>query len=180
MYQAFSLRVPKQRYCLPVSRTLLNSKLGTVLAGSCCWNGCALVYNWKKNSVAASNKVLQSSILYVQRREVIYCKRAILSLSSSKILTPPPIPLSARRVCNVIVYPPVLGGRGKDTLARGRGGWGSIFWKTREIGLPSYINLSTNWWDQGVTERCRLSWLTNCALVNEPKLRGEGFYSILF
>ncbi len=27
---------------------------------------------------------------------------------------------------------------------------------------------------QGVTKRCRLSWLTNSALVNEPKMRGEG------
>ncbi len=26
----------------------------------------------------------------------------------------------------------------------------------------------------GVTKRCRLSWLTNSALVYKPKLRGEG------
>jgi hypothetical protein len=52
------------------------------------------------------------------RREIIYCKRAILSLSSSKILTPPPIPLTAWRVC-----PPPNKGEGY-TLVRQRGGWG--------------------------------------------------------
>ncbi len=28
--------------------------------------------------------------------------------------------------------------------------------------------------EQGVTKRCRLSWLTNSALVNEPKCEGRG------
>jgi hypothetical protein len=46
------------------------------------------------------------------RREIIYCKRAILSLSSSKILTPP----------SPCVPPAFVGG--EDTLARRRGGWG--------------------------------------------------------
>jgi hypothetical protein len=50
---------------------------------------------------------------------IFYCKRAILFLSSSKILTPPPIPLSARRVC---IPAPLL--RGEDRLAGRRGGWG--------------------------------------------------------
>ncbi len=27
---------------------------------------------------------------------------------------------------------------------------------------------------QGFTKRCRLSWLTNSALVHEPKCRGRG------
>ncbi len=27
---------------------------------------------------------------------------------------------------------------------------------------------------QGLTERCRLSWLTNSALIYEPKCEGEG------
>ena len=41
------------------------------------------------------------------------------------------------------VYPPPLL-RGEDTLAGRRGGGGSIFWKTRDIGLASYSNnLST-------------------------------------
>ncbi len=66
-----------------------------------------------------------------------YCKRAILCLSSSKIFTPHP-PLRPASV-----YPPPLL-RGEDTLAGRRGGWGSIFWKTRDIELPSYSNnLST-------------------------------------
>jgi hypothetical protein len=48
---------------------------------------------------------------------IFYYKRAILFLSSSKILTPHP-PL-----CPASVYPPPLV-RGEDRLARGRGGWG--------------------------------------------------------
>ncbi len=48
---------------------------------------------------------------------IFYCKRAILFLSSSKILTPhPPLPLAS-------VYPPPLL-RGEDRLVRGRRGWG--------------------------------------------------------
>jgi hypothetical protein len=67
---------------------------------------------------------------------IFYCKRAILFLSSSKILTPHP-PLRPASV-----YPlPLL--RGEDRLAGRRGGWGSIFWKTREIGLPSYCKICT-------------------------------------
>jgi hypothetical protein len=65
------------------------------------------------------------------RREIIYCKRAILSLSSSKILTP--IPLSAWRVC-----PPPATKAGGTHSPGGEEDGGSIFWKTREIGLPSY------------------------------------------
>jgi hypothetical protein len=38
------------------------------------------------------------------------------------------------------------------------------------IRMPEQLNAI----EQGVTKRCRLSWLTNSALVNEPKLRGEG------
>jgi hypothetical protein len=48
-----------------------------------------------------------------------YCKRAILCLSSSKILTilTPHPPLRVNP-------PPFLGGGGEDTLAGRRGGWG--------------------------------------------------------
>jgi hypothetical protein len=53
----------------------------------------------------------------LQRREIIYWKRAILSLSSSKILTPHPLLRPAS------VYPPAFVG-GEDTLARRRGGRG--------------------------------------------------------
>ncbi len=66
-----------------------------------------------------------------ERREIIYCKRAILSLSSSKILTPPSP--SPHGEC---VFPPNKGGGYTRRAERGRGGL--IFWKTREIGLPSY------------------------------------------
>ena len=56
----------------------------------------------------------------------------------SKILTPHP-PL---RPASVYPHPALL--RGEDTLAGRRGGGGSIFLETRDIGLPSYSNnLST-------------------------------------
>ncbi len=54
---------------------------------------------------------------YVLRVERLYCKRPILRLASSKILTPHP----PRRPASV--YPPPLV-RGEDTLAGWRGGWG--------------------------------------------------------
>ncbi len=52
----------------------------------------------------------------------------------------PPCPLTARRVC-----PPRLCWGGRTHSPGGEGGWGSIFWKTRYIGLTSYSNnLSTS------------------------------------
>ncbi len=54
--------------------------------------------------------------------ERLYCKRPILCLSSSKILTPyPPLPLAS--VYPVLYIPPALV-RGEDTLAGWRKGWG--------------------------------------------------------
>ncbi len=78
---------------------------------------------------------------------IFYCKRAILFLSSSKILTPPPIPLSARRAC-----PPPATKAGGTHSRGGEGDGGSIFWKTREIGLPSYSKICTLW--AGLTMQC--------------------------
>jgi hypothetical protein len=50
-----------------------------------------------------------------------------------------PHPLSARRVC-----PPPATKAGGTHSPGGEGDGGSIFWKTRDIGLPSYSNnLST-------------------------------------
>ncbi len=66
-----------------------------------------------------------------ERRDIIYCKRAILSLSSSKILTPhPPLCLASES------FPPTKAGGAHSPGGEWDGG--SIFWKTREIGLPSY------------------------------------------
>ncbi len=53
---------------------------------------------------------------------IFYCKRAILFLSSSKILTPIPIPLSARRVC-----PPPATKAGVQTRRAERGMGGQYF-----------------------------------------------------
>jgi hypothetical protein len=66
---------------------------------------------------------------------IFYFKRAILS--SSKILTPhPPLPLAS-------LSSPRNKGGGTHSPG-GEGDGGSIFWKTRKLGLPSHSNgLST-------------------------------------
>ncbi len=52
----------------------------------------------------------------------------------------PPTPLSTRRVC-----PPPATEAGGTHSPGGEGGGGSIFWKTKEVGLASYNNnLSTH------------------------------------
>ncbi len=86
----------------------------------------------------------------------------------------PPTPLPARQVCTPRLC------WGEDRLARRRGGWGgSIFWKTRDIGLPSYSkNLSTlrRVWKKGifyegscVLNRREYCWLTGSKSVNTIK-----------
>jgi hypothetical protein len=58
-----------------------------------------------------------------------------------QIINPsPPISVTARRACTP--HPAFV--RGEDTLARGRGGWGSIFWKTSDTALYSTY-ISTLW-----------------------------------
>ncbi len=50
----------------------------------------------------------------------------------------------------------------------------------RIAGYPSSVEIDENVLytedgpNQGVTKRCRLSWLTNSALVYEPKCGGRG------
>jgi hypothetical protein len=63
---------------------------------------------------------------YTTQRDY-YCKRAILSP-----YPPPHSPAS--------VYPPPPPNKGGGTHLPGGEGGGSIFWKTRDIGLPSYSN----------------------------------------
>ncbi len=71
---------------------------------------------------------------------IFYCKRAILFLSSSKILTPqPPSPFPPGKC----VFSPQQR-RGTHSPGGEEDG-GSIFWKTREIGLPSYSKICTLW-----------------------------------
>ncbi len=79
-------------------------------------------------------------------------------------------PLRTASVSSPGVPPPLL--RVEDTLAGWRGGWGSIFWKTRDIGLASYSNnLSTLYivskclvqfmaWHCHVTPTCEWCWRT--------------------
>ncbi len=69
---------------------------------------------------------------------IFYCMRAILFLSSSKILTPHP-PLRPASLSS----PRNKGGGYTPHSAGGEGDGGSIFWKTREIGLPSYSKICT-------------------------------------
>ncbi len=72
------------------------------------------------------------------RREIITVRGQSYCLSSSKILTPHP-PLHP---CECVL--PRNKSGGYTFPGRRGGGVGSIFWKTRDIGLPSYRNnLST-------------------------------------
>ncbi len=72
-----------------------------------------------------------------------------------KYWPPPPIPLSARRVC-----PPPATKAGGTHSPGGEGDGGSIVWKTREIGLPSYSKICTLWLT--ATYYPRPSNFTNC------------------
>ncbi len=103
-----------------------------------------------KESVGAPTLYIKA--LYPQRD---HYKRAILFLSSSKILTPHP-PLRPASV-----YPRLCCG-GRTDSPGGEGGGVSIFWKTREIGLPSYNDLST-----AVPYRHKYNQsLTNCCIIH--------------
>ncbi len=62
----------------------------------------------------------------------------------------PPIPLSARQC------PPPATKAGGTHSPGGEGDGGSIFWKTREIGLPSYNDLSTV--------------VMNCVVIMDPEI----------
>jgi hypothetical protein len=44
-----------------------------------------------------------------------------------------------------------------------------------DVSTPevTWLSRGQNTKSRGVTKRCRLSWLTNSALVHEPKCRGE-------
>ncbi len=73
-----------------------------------------------------------SEQLHITRREIITVRGQSYVSRLPKYWPPTPL---ARRVC-----PPPS----PHTLAGRRGGWGSIFWKTRDIGLASHSNnLST-------------------------------------
>ncbi len=75
----------------------------------------------------SNTRTYNQTMLGVER---LYCKRPILCLASSEILTP--TPLTARRVCSV---PPAFGAGGGHTHWAGLGVWGSIFWKTPGTAL---------------------------------------------
>jgi hypothetical protein len=82
-----------------------------------------------------SSSILESlayKLIHRRTEFIFYCKRAILFYSSSKILTPPPpLPLAPQQR------------QGGTHSPGGEGDGGSIFWKTREIGLPSYSKIFT-------------------------------------
>ncbi len=70
---------------------------------------------------------------------IFYCKRAILFLSSSKLLTPhPPLRLASLSSHG-------NKGGGVTHSPGGEGDGGSIVWKAREIGFPSYSKICTLW-----------------------------------
>ncbi len=86
-----------------------------------------------RNSLLGNRKKIAKFLIRTfacGRREIIVRGQSYFS-RLPKYWTP--IPLSARRVCTP---------RRTDSPG-GEGDGGSIFWKTREIGLPSYNDLST-------------------------------------
>ncbi len=100
---------------------------------------CFCLFGWIRFAVACSYRY--------------YCKRPILWLASSKILTPPPLPTHRPDS----VYPRLWCGGRTHTLG-GEGGGGSIFWKTSDTALYSTYT-STLWacvWFDLV--RLKLSW----------------------
>ncbi len=101
---------------------------------------CAQLYSFLK--VATENENIRELLIKLRNicntEYIFYCKRAILFLSSSKILTPHP-PLRPASLSS-----PRNKGGGTQSPG-GEGDGGSIFWKTREIGLPSYSKICTLW-----------------------------------
>ncbi len=51
------------------------------------------------------------------------------------------------------MYPPAFVAGGRADSPGGEGDGGSIFWKTREIGLPSYSKICTLWLNPTSAER---------------------------
>jgi hypothetical protein len=90
-----------------------------------------------KTNLGNSSLQLDGILFLGEGVERLYCKRPILCLASSKILTPHP--LTARRVCPP---PPLV--RGEDTLGEWGGGGGSTFGKTPDTVLYSTY-VSTLW-----------------------------------
>ncbi len=79
-----------------------------------------------KNYHKRNSKLYSNSLSTYTTEYIFYCKRAILFLSSSRIFFPPPATKA-----------------GGTHSPGGEGDGGSIFWKTREIGLPSYSKICT-------------------------------------
>jgi hypothetical protein len=74
------------------------------------------------------------------------------------------------------IYLQIIGYISRSLCVWGGGGVESNH--TEKMWYSALIFVSCNWWidvtKQGVTKRCRLSWLTNSALVYEPKCGGRG------
>jgi hypothetical protein len=84
---------------------------------------------------------------------IFYWKREILFFSSSKILTPHP-PLRPASLSS----PRNKGG--VTNSPGGEGDGGSIFWKTREIGLSSYSKICTLWCNPTEQQRSQALCMT--------------------
>ncbi len=50
----------------------------------------------------------------------------------------------------------------------------AFYFALLSLGPSAFTTVQIQRVNQGVTERCRLSWLTNSSLVSEPKCGGEG------
>ncbi len=128
---------------IDVNKWITTALFSPVFLGRIHWTGSGGEAEFVMAFVAGTcSRIVQWGMTHTVERPLLhYCKRAILFLLSSKILTPHP-PLRP-----VSVYPPAfVAGGGQTGRAERRGGMGgSIFWKTREIGLPSYSKICTLW-----------------------------------
>jgi hypothetical protein len=80
----------------------------------------------KRAKSSLLKRIVEVHTLYTTVVERLYCKRPILCLASSKILTPTPLPPSE-------CVPPRLWCGGEDTLAEWRGGGGQYFGRRQTL-----------------------------------------------
>jgi hypothetical protein len=112
---------------------------------------------------------------------IFYCKRAILFFSSSKIVTPP----SPSPPGECVLFPrPRLCCEGRTDSPGGEGDGVSIFWKTREIGLPSYSKICTLCTTYNVKLMLQVFCLMVAIILLNPAgvnlINRKGFLPIIF
>jgi hypothetical protein len=141
-------------FCVMLLRILMKKFLVVLLVRKPC---CLLFFG--------SRQIKKTLLVILLRRnenlELQQCYRCILSLQIPSMKNTLLLPVSLPGNENLDNYgaapfpllPPANSSKRNSagptpppaTFAGRRGGWGSIFWKTREIGLHSYSKICTLW-----------------------------------